>query len=60
MSQWLGYLGAIALVCVGASLNAPNAPAEPPPAPIVVAAPEAPVPAIDPSAPAAANAPSGG
>lgn len=61
MTQWLGYLGAIATVCVGASLNAPTAPAEPPPAPVVVAAPTPPpAPAMDPSAAGQNNAPSGG
>jgi hypothetical protein len=61
MTQWLGYLGAIAVVCVGANLNAPTAPAEPLPEPVVVAAPTlAPSPAMDPSGAAPANAPSGG
>jgi hypothetical protein len=61
MTQWIGYLAAIGLVCVGASLNAPTAPAEPLPAPVVVAAPEpAPAPAMDPSAAPQGAAPSGG
>ncbi len=61
MTHWLGYLGAVALVCVGVRFNAPDEPAEPPPAPVVVAAPAAPpAPAVDPSMPAPAQAPSGG
>ncbi|MBP6834635.1 MAG: hypothetical protein KA978_27880 [Deltaproteobacteria bacterium] len=60
MTQWLGYLGAVGLIMVGAGLNAPAEPAEPAPEPVIVAAPVAPpTPAMDPSA-AQNNAPSGG
>lgn len=61
MTQWLGYLGAVALVCAGAGLNAPTAPAEPVVVPVVAVAEPEPVappaapPAADPQAP-----PSGG
>ena len=62
MTQWFGYIGAVALVCVGAALNAPIEPAEPPPpAPVVVAEPTpAAAPSMDPSAAAPAAAPQGG
>lgn len=45
MKDWLGYLGAVTLVSVGALMNARPAPPEPQPEPEVVVAPPAPAPA---------------
>lgn len=39
MTNWLGFLGAASLVAVGAWLNAPAAPVEVAPEPVVAAAP---------------------
>jgi hypothetical protein len=60
MSNWLGFVGAIALIVAGAVMYAPTAPEEPRPPEVVAEVPSVPPPPAEGPKPAGEGAPQGG